>query len=95
MTLDPLLIPWEEAARIRWLSEADQATNYFKFKREALLRMSPKERADMNSTKIQSGQISPNEVRAQDELDPYELGDQFFMNSGVQAITKINKEPGQ
>lgn len=95
MTLDPLLIPWEEAARIRWLSEADQATNYFKFKRESLLRMSPKERADMNSTKIQSGQISPNEVRAQDELDPYELGDQFFMNSGVQAITKANKEPGQ
>lgn len=86
LTLDPFLIPWEEAARIRWLPRSTQGSDYFKFKREALLRMSPKERAEMNSVKIQSGQISPNEARAQDELDPYELGDQYFMNSGIQAI---------
>jgi HK97 family phage portal protein len=86
LTLDPFLIPWEEAARIRWLPRALQASDYFKFKRESLLRMSPKERADMNSVKIQSGQLSPNESRAQDELDPYESGDQYFMNSGIQPI---------
>lgn len=86
LTLDPFLIPWEEAARIRWLPRSTQGSDYFKFKRESLLRMSPKERADMNSVKIQSGQLSPNEARAQDELDPYDLGDQYFINSGIQPI---------
>jgi len=86
LTLDPFLVPWEEAARIRWIPEAEQTTTYFKFKREALYRMKAKERADMNSVKIQSGQMSPNEARAQDELNPYLLGDQYFMNSGIQPI---------
>src|SRR5690606_1490700 len=67
LTLDPFLVPWEEAARIRWLSREEQTTTYFKFKREALLRMNAKERAEINQIKIQNGQMTPNEGRAQDE----------------------------
>lgn len=86
LTLDPFLIPWEQAARIRWLSRDKQGTDYFKFKREALLRMSPKERAEMNATKIQSGQLTPNESRAQDELNAYPLGDQYFMAANIAPL---------
>lgn len=93
LTIDPLVVPWEEAARVRWLSSAEQGSDYFKFKREALYRMNPKERADMNSTKIQSGQLSPNEARAMEELDPYPLGDEHFMNSGVQPIRMMMTPP--
>ena len=87
-TLDPFLVPWEEAARIRFISEAEMISTYFKFKREAILRMKAKERAEINSIKIGSGQMMPNEARAQDEQNPYELGNQFFMASNIQPITK-------
>lgn len=88
LTLDPFLVPWEEAARIRWIPETEQTSTYFKFKREALYRMKAKERAEINQIKIMSGQMKPNEARAQDEQNPYPLGDQFFMASNVQPITK-------
>lgn len=88
LTLDPFLVPWEEAARVRWLSREQQVSTYFKFKREALLRMNAKERAELNSIKIQSGQATPNEARSQDEANPYPEGDQFWMASNIQPITK-------
>lgn len=88
LTLDPFLVPWEEAARIRWVSRQNQMSDYFKFKREALLRMNAKDRAEINATKIQSGQMMPNEARAQDEENPYPEGDQFWMASNIQPITR-------
>lgn len=81
LTLDPLAVPFEQAARIRWLARKDQPSDYFKFKREALLRMLPDERASMNATKFQNGAITINEWRAQDELNPVEGGDVHFINS--------------
>jgi len=91
LTLDPFLVPWEEAARIRYIPEAEQTTSYFKFKREALYRMKAKERAELNSIKIQSGQMMPNEARAIDDQNPYALGNQFFMASNIQPIQAPQK----
>jgi len=88
ITLDPFLVPWEESARIRWVAEDEQTSTYFKFKREALYRMKAKERAEMNATKIQSGQMSPNEARGMEEQDPYEGGDRFFMASNIAPVNK-------
>lgn len=92
LTLDPFLVPWEEAARIRFIPEAEQTSDYFKFKREALYRMKAKERAELNSIKIQSGQMKPNEARAMEELDPYDLGDQFYMASNIQPIGTVSAQ---
>ena len=47
-----------------------------------------KERAEMNSTRIQSGQMTPNEARGQDELNPYPDGDQYWMAGNIQPIRK-------
>lgn len=94
LTLDPLAVPFEEAARIRWLSRNLQSSDYFKFKREALLRMLPDARATMNSTKFQNGAISLNEWRAQDELNPIEHGDVHFINSAsVPLDVAVNGQP--
>lgn len=96
LTLDPFLLPFEQTARIRWIPRKDQPTNYFKFTREALLRMLPTERANMNSTKFQNGAISLNEWRAQDELNPIEGGDVHFINSAsVPLDVAINGRPVQ
>ena len=89
-TLDSYLVAWEEAARIRWLTEEEQAEHYFKFNRASLLRMTSKERAETNEVKIRSGQMSPNEARAKDDMNGYELGDDYYMTANY---VRIGEQP--
>jgi HK97 family phage portal protein len=94
-TLDPHLIPMEQGARIRWLPENKQGSNYFKFNRASILRMNAKERAEVNEIRIRSGQMNPNEARALDEQNAYDEGSDFFMSSNYTRITgvKPNDQP--
>ena len=78
-TLDPHLVQWEQAARLRWLSEADQGNQYFKFNRAAILRTNAKTRAELNAALISSGQLTPNEARSLEDRNGYELGDSYWM----------------
>lgn len=94
-TLDAYLVAWEEGARIKWLSRAEQASTYFKFNRASLLRMDAKARAETNSIKIQSGQMTPNEARALDEQSPYDGGDEFWMMSNVQKVNGAPNDKNQ
>ena len=89
-TLDPHLVAMEQGARIRWLTFEEQGTNYFKFNRSSLLRMDAKTRAETNEIKIRSGVMSPNEARAYDDQNPYDLGDDFYMTANY---TKIGGKP--
>ena len=95
-TLDSFLVPWEEAARIRWLSQAEQANTYFRFIRDSLLRMDGKARAESHEIRIRSGQETPNEAREKDDLsasdDP--SADRLFMASNIQPIGSTNNPSG-
>lgn len=87
-TLDSYLVPWEEGARIRWLSTSEQVDMYFKFIRESLLRMDSKSRAEKNEIEIRSGQRTPNEAREKNDMsasdDPF--ADRLYMASNIQPI---------
>jgi HK97 family phage portal protein len=87
-TLDALLVPWEQAARIRWLSREEQSNTYFKFVRDALLRMDSKARADTMAVRIQNGMMTPNEGREKEDMsasdDPN--ADRLYMASNIQPI---------
>src|SRR3972149_6549148 len=85
-TLDAYLVPWEEAARIRWLSEREQGSMYFKFVRESLLRMNSKERGEAMAIRIQNGMLTPNEGREKDDLRAYDGGDEFYMAGNILPI---------
>lgn len=87
-TLDAYLVPFEEAARIKWLAREEQANRYFKFNRASLLRMDAKARAETSQIKIMSGQMTPNEARSYDEQSPYEGGDEFWMMSNVAKVNQ-------
>ena len=89
-TLDAYLVPFEQAARIRWLTEEEQGNQYFKFIREALLRMDAKTRAETNEIKIRSGQMAPNEAREKDDESAYAEGDKFYMTSNYAPIGGSN-----
>jgi len=91
-TLDAYLVPWEEAARIRWLSQEEQATHYFKFIREALLRMDSKARAASMAIRIQNGMMTPNEAREKDDMSAYPGGDRHYMPMNYRAIDVIDGE---
>ncbi len=85
-TLDAYLVAWEEGARIRWLSQAEQATTYFKFIRESLLRMDTKTRGEALAQRIQNGIMTPNEAREKEDLGAYGDGDQFYMAGNILPI---------
>ena len=85
-TLDAFLVPWEEAARIRWLTRQEQINTYFKFNRDALLRMDAKTRAETNAARIRTGQINPNQAREKEDWSAYEGGDQYYMEGNLNPI---------
>lgn len=85
-TLDAYLVQFEQAARVRWLPTDQQAATYFKFNRNALLRMNAKERAQTNEIKIRSAQMTPNESRSLDEMSAYPGGDQFYITKNYSPI---------
>lgn len=85
-TLDPYLVQWEQAARLNWTSQQEQAFTYWKFVREALLRTNAKTRAELHEIKIRSGQMTPNEAREVEDMSGYGDGDDFYMTSNYQKI---------
>ena len=85
-TLDSFLVPWEEAARIRWLSSAEQTNTYFRFVRESLLRMDSKARGESMAIRIQNGMLTPNEGREKDDMSAYPEGDRYYMAGNILPI---------
>lgn len=87
-TLDAYLVPWEEAARIRWLSRAEQSNTYFRFVRESLLRMDSKTRGESLAIRVQNGMMTLNEAREKEDRsasdDPN--ADRLFIASNIQPI---------
>lgn len=92
-TLDAMLVPWEEAARIRWLSNAEQqAGYYFKFIRQALLRMDSKTRNEIYQIQIQNAMLTPNEALEKEDMNGYPEGDRHYMASNIQEIGGNNAQ---
>jgi len=90
-TLDAFLVPWEEAARIRWLPAVEQTSTYFRFTREAILRMDSKARADAMAVRIQNGTMTPNEAREKEDMAAYPNGDQYYMAGNILPIGGTNE----
>jgi len=84
--LDPHLVQWEQAARLQWLSEAEQSSNYFKFIRESVLRTNAKSRAELHEIQIRSGTMQPNESREIEDRDGYEEGGKFYMTKNYGPV---------
>jgi HK97 family phage portal protein len=86
-TLDPHLVQWEQAARLRWLPEAEQRSSYFKFIRESVLRTNAKSRAELHEIEIRSGMLTPNEAREHEDRNSYNGGDEFWMTANNTRVS--------
>ena len=88
-TLDPYLVQFEQAAALSWLSEEEQNYMYFRFNRDALLRTDAKTRAEYLEKKIFSGQLSPNEARAIEDMPAFTGGDDRYIPANMTKIGGI------
>lgn len=85
-TLDPYLVQWEQAAALKWLSEAEMNYMYFRFNRDALLRTDAKTRAETLEKRIFSGQLSPNEARQIEDMSAYSGGDRRYVPANMMPV---------
>jgi HK97 family phage portal protein len=92
--LDPHLVQWEQAARLHWLPEAEQQSNYFKFIRASILRTNAKSRAELHEIQIRSGTLQPNESREIEDRDGYKEGNKFYMTSNNKPVVQPVPEQG-
>lgn len=89
-TLDPYLVQWEQGARIKWLAESAQLTDYFKWNREAFLRTDAKSRAELFALRIGNGTMTPNQARRIEDENPYPLGDHYYMTRNNAPVEELN-----
>jgi HK97 family phage portal protein len=90
-TLDPHLVQWEQDARLSWLPESLQQTDYYKFNRASVLRTNAKSRAELHEIQIRSGTLTPNESREIEDRDGYAEGNKFYMTKNYGTVSG---EPG-
>lgn len=80
LNLKPYLERIESSIK-RWLiPRSDWETIDIEFSFDSLLRADAATRAETNSKKINSGQATPNEVRASEGMAPKEGGDDIYLN---------------
>lgn len=81
--LNPFLVQWEQAGRLKWLSEDAQADTYLKWNRDSLLQTDTKTRAEVLQKQIQTGMMTPNEARQIEDRSAYEGGDSYYMPANI------------
>jgi HK97 family phage portal protein len=93
-TLDPWYRRIETSANKFLLTEEQRRKEglYFKFMDDGLLRGDAKSRAEVYRTAINSGYMTPNEVRALSEMNPVKGGDELFMQGAMRTVESIVKE---
>jgi len=85
-TLDSYLVPMEQESSNKWIPRREQVSNYWKYNRDAFLRMNSKARATYLKDKIHSAQYTPNMALAIDDLPGYVGGDVHFIASNMAVI---------
>ena len=89
-TLDPLARRFESALRMQLLKQSEQSSYYAKFNLNSLMRGDPKTRAEYYRTLLNIGAITPNEVRALEELDPKgSEADELYMQINMGTLKRI------
>lgn len=82
-TLTPWLTNWEQRLAVSLLTPDEQDTHYFKFNLNSLVRGDMNSRYSAYSQAVNAGIMSPNEIRALEDLPAYEGGDVKFVQGGL------------
>lgn len=98
-SLLPLATAIEQTITRDLLTVDERGKLYAKHNANIILRGSPKERAETNQIRLQSFQMTPNEARADEDLDAIEGGDFLTGGTGTPVIFDPEEQeffiPGQ
>jgi len=81
------------------LRESEQSTYRWKYNVNGLMRGDSKSRAEFYNTMINIAALTPNQVRQLEDLNPYEGGDEYYIQgNNMIPVNKLdeyyNKEGG-
>jgi len=86
-TVMPWCVRWEKALNRSLLTDEEKRKGYyFKHTLNALLRGDFASRMAGFSTALQNGIMSPNEVRALEDMNPYDGGDDYHIQLNMQTV---------
>lgn len=85
-SLNPYLVQFEQAGRLKWMRTEEQVTTYLRFIRESLLQTDAKTRAEYLEKLIFSGQLTPNEARQINDQSAYEGGDKHYVPANMVTV---------
>ena len=86
-TMMPWLTRWESAIARDLLTKKSFVTHFAKFGVQGLLRGDAASRGDYYTKMVSAGALSPNEVRALEELNGIgEDGDEYFISANVKPL---------
>src|SRR5690606_21297896 len=92
-TLMDILTGYEQELTYKLFTDQELEEGYYiKFNVNAILRADPKTRYEGYQKAIQSGFMTPNEVRALEELEPKEGGDRLLINGNMMPIEMAGKQ---
>ncbi len=92
-TMGPWYARLEQAFNLQLLTDADHNDAvYTKFIDAGILRGSVKERGDFYKTMFEIGALNPNEIRAREELNPYEGGDTYRVPMNTEDPDEEDKD---
>jgi HK97 family phage portal protein len=77
-TMEDWFTMWEQSLKRDCLDPVADADLYFRLQRQALMRGDTKARWEAHTRALQWGVVSPNEVRATEDMNPREGGDVFY-----------------
>jgi HK97 family phage portal protein len=90
-TLNPYLVQWEQAGRLKWIPQAEQGSTYWRFQRNALLWMDAKTRSEVNRNRILSGTMQINEAREVEDMPTLTGGDISLVPSNMAVLDETGK----
>jgi HK97 family phage portal protein len=93
-TLQPWLVRWEQAIARDLLTRKSYTTHYARFSVQSLMRGDSAARASFYTAMQAAGALSPNEVRAFEEMNGIEDGDEYFISANLKKLDAPDPVPG-
>jgi HK97 family phage portal protein len=90
-TMTPHCVRWEQEMNDKLIPVGDQDRKYVKFNMDVLLRGDAASRTAMYKDLVYVGALSPNEIRAKEELNAYEGGDKKFIQVNMMPVEMAGK----
>jgi HK97 family phage portal protein len=85
-TLQPWFVNWEQELSRKLVTEDEKDRIFVEYLREAHLQADKQSQAEYWKALREMGAITPNEIREQNNMNPYEGGDSFISPMNMQTI---------